>query len=155
MSLSRHFKTVKDLEKNGVPVEYGDNSRGKPIRFFIARAGGANQEYLNYVEALAKPHRRLIQNDTVDSKVMESIALKAFIGKALKGWENVEAEWEPAVEEDVNGEKKMVHPLLEFSAANAERLYTELPDLFQDHFQLSSRNTMYLDEVRKADAKNS
>lgn len=155
MSLSKHFKTVKELEKTGLPVEYGENSKGKMIRFFIARSGGANLEYLKYLEALLKPKRRLLDNGTLENKDIEPIVKQAFIEKALKGWENVEAEWEPQIEMEIGGETKLVHPDLEFSKKNAEKLYEEMPDLFMDHQQLSNKNTMFLEDVRKAESKNS
>jgi hypothetical protein len=154
MTLSKHFKTVKDLEKAGVPVEYGENSKGKTIKFYIARSGGANLEYLTYLDVLAKPHRRLIENGTADNKVLEKLLRKAFLEKGLKGWENVEAEWEPQYEMEIDGEQKFVYPDLPFTRENAEKLYDFLPDLYSDHQKLSSQNAMYLDEVRKAEAKN-
>lgn len=158
MSLSRHFKTVKELEKTGVRVEYGLNSKGKTIAFMIARSGGSNQAYLDYLEALSKPHRHAIQTERVENKVLQGILKKAFIGKCLKGWENVEAEWLPAtpMEVTIDGvtETKDVYPDLEFSQENVEKLYEEFPDLYTDHQDLSAKNAMYLQEVRKADAKN-
>ena len=158
MSLSKHFKTVKDLEKLGVACEYGLNSKGKPITFMIARAGGSNQAYLDYLEALSKPHRHAIQTERVDNKVLQAILKKAFISKCLKGWENVEAEWLPTIpmEVTIDGitETKDVHPDLPFTQENVEKLYEEFPDLYTDHQDLASKNAMYLQEVRKADAKN-
>jgi hypothetical protein len=147
MSLAKHFKTRKDWEKEGVRVDYGLNSKGKPMVFIIARSGGANQEYLNYLEVLTKPHRRMIQNETADNKLLEGILKKAFIAKSLRGWENVEAEWEPMVDG--------AYPDLPFSQANAERLYEEMPELYRDHQDMSTKTAIYLDDIREAEAKNS
>ena len=152
MSLSKHFKTVKELEKTGVRVEYGTNSKGKPIAFMIARSGGATQEYLNYLEAICKPHRHAIQTQRIDNEILKGLLQKAFIAKCLKGWENVEAEWAPLVKDLATDSE--VYQDLAFTPENAERLYEEMPDLLDDHMELASKNAMYLSEVRKADAKN-
>ena len=145
--LSKHFKTSKELEKNGVPVEYGENSKGATIKFILARSGGMNASYLSYIEAITKPHRRLIQNDTIDAKTLENLLKKAFIAHSLKGWENVEAEWE---EPDAEGH----YPNLVFNEVNANILFDQMPDLYRDLQDISSKNTIFLENVRKADTKN-
>lgn len=160
MSLSKHFRTLKELEKKGIPVEYGENSKGKMMVFHLSRAGGANLEYLAYLDVVTKPMRRQIDNGTVDNKILEGVLKKAFLEKCLKGWDNVEAEWEPTTPQEVTladgtVETRDVYPDLPFNRANAEKLYEYLPDLFTDHQQLVNKNTMFLDDVRKAEAKNS
>ncbi len=132
------FKADPSLEKDGVWLEYGE-ADGKPVRILIARAGGANTAYTKRLEALVKPYRRQIQTETIDPEQVQKLLKQAYAETVVLGWENVtDAEGNP----------------LPFSAANVVKLFTELPDLWQDVQEQAQRATLYRAEILKAEAGN-
>ena len=139
MSLYKSFKTDANLEKSGIELEYGENSKGQPILIRIARAGGANSAYNKRLEVLTKPYRRQIQTETVDNKVLEKIVAQAFAETVVLGWEGVE-------DEDNND--------LPFSVDNVVKLFTDLPDLYKDIQEQAQKTALFRQEILEADSKN-
>lgn len=139
MSLYKSFQTDTNLEKNGIVLEYGDNSKGLPIGIRIARAGGSNNAYNKRLEALVKPYRRQIQTETIDNKVLEKLVLQAFAETVVLGWENVE-------DKDENE--------LEFNVENVINLFTDLPDLFKDIQEQASKAVLFREDILEVEAKN-
>lgn len=139
MSLYTQYKTNKNLETDGVLLEYGVNSKGLPIRIRIARAGGANQAFSRCYEQKTKPYRRQIQTETLDSKIAERISLEVYAETVVLGWENVEDEEENE---------------LPFNKENCIKLFTDLPELFMDVMKASQSIAIFRAETRGADAKN-
>ncbi len=139
MSLYKQFKTDNSLEKEGILLEYGENSKGKPITIRIARAGGANKAYEKRMEIRVKPYRRQIQNEIIETALVEKIIKQVYAETIVLGWENVE---------DENGND------MEFSVENCLKLFDDLPDLFRDIQEQSQRAALFRQEVREADAKN-
>jgi hypothetical protein len=139
MSLYEQFKTDGSLEKTGILLEYGNNSKGQPIAIRIARAGGANTAYTKRMEARVKPYRRQIQNETIETVLVERILKEVYADTVVLGWENVEGE---------DGKP------LEFTVENCLKLFTDLPDLFQDIRTQAERASLFRAEVRENDAKN-
>jgi hypothetical protein len=137
--LHKNFATNKDLEKQGIWFEYGLNSKDQPIRFKVARCGGANREYTTYMEAITKPYRRMIQNETISEDILTKILRDAFVTKALKGWEGVE-------------DRELKD--LPFSKDAALKYFDELPELFKDLQDQGGKYSLYLEEEREIDAKN-
>lgn len=140
MSLYKQFKTEEKFEQDGIFVEYGTGANGKPITFRVARAGGSNQKYLKLLETRTKPYRRQIQNDTLDNKLAERIFLEVFVDSVLIGWENVE---------DAAGAP------LPFNRDNAIKLFTDLPELYNDLREQAAKSASFRAETKEADAKNS
>ena len=139
MNLYKQFETNASLEKTGVTIEYGSNSTGKVISFRVARAGGQNTAYLTYLEAKLKPHRRMLQMDTMDPKLFENIVMDAFATTVVLGWEGVE---------DRNGNP------LPYTPNNAMVLFTDLPDLYKDLQEQSTKVALFRNDVLEADIKN-
>lgn len=139
MSLYKSFKTDANLEKSGIELEYGENSKEQPILIRIARAGGANSAYNKRLEVLTKPYRRQIQTETVDNKVLEKIVAQAFAETVVLGWEGVE-------DEDNNE--------LVFSVDNVVKLFTDLPDLYKDIQEQAQKTALFRQEILEADSKN-
>lgn len=139
MSLYKQFKTDTSLEKTGILLQYGENSKGQPICIRVARAGGANDAYIKRMEAKVKPVKRQIQNETIERAALLSILREVFAETVVLGWENVE---------DENGKA------LPFTKENCVKLFTDLPDLFDDLQEQSQRAALFRAEVREADAKN-
>lgn len=139
MSLYSQFTTSPDLEKSGILLEYGLNSKDKPIAIRIARAGGANAQFAKRMESKVKPFRRQIQTETIDKKQLERLVLEVFCETVVMGWENVE---------DEAGND------LAFSYENAIKLFTDLPDLFGDVQEQAQKAALFRTEIREATAKN-
>lgn len=139
MSLYKQFKTDKNVEKEGIVLNYGKNSKGADIEIRIARAGGANVQYAKLLEAKTKPYRRQIQNETLDNDVAEKITKEVYAKAVVLGWTGVE---------DENGKE------LEFSFENCMKLFDDLPDLWTDIQQQSTKAALFRADILEQDAKN-
>ena len=139
MSLYKQFKTDKNVEKEGIVLNYGKNSKGEDIEIRIARAGGANVQYAKLLEVKTKPYRRQIQNETLDNEVAEKITKEVYAKAVVMGWAGVE---------DENGKP------LEFSSENCIKLFDDLPDLWMDIQQQSTKAALFRADILEQDAKN-
>ncbi len=139
MSLYKQFETDVSVEQKGVLLEYGNNSKGQPIRIRIARAGGSNTAYLKLLEARCKPYRRVIQNESIERPMLEGILRGVYAETVVIGWENVE---------DREGNE------LPFSKENALKLFNDLPDLYADIVEQSTKTALFRKDLQEADAKN-
>lgn len=149
MTLYAQFATDKNVEKDGVVLEYGLNSKKKVISIRIARAGGANTHYAKLLESKIKPYRRQIQNETLDNAVAEKLTKEVYAQAVVLGWENVEA---PILDE--NGKPTGKFEELDFNQANFVRLMDDLPDLWSDIQSQATRAALFRSEILEADAKN-
>lgn len=140
-NLYKNFQTNKDLEKDGIFLEYGllDDDPLKPIRIKIARSGGANQRFASVLEAKTKPHRRNIQTETIDNKIVEKLLLETFAESVILDWENVA---------DADGN------VLHFTKENVIKVLTDLPDLFADIREQAAKSSLFRTEILENDAKN-
>lgn len=139
MGLYQKFKTDERLEKEGVWVEYGEDESGLPIRFLIARAGGANKRFTMLVEKKMRPYRRALSTGTLDNATALSVMRECFAEAVILDWENVT---------DENGE------ILPYSQHACLKLLTDLPDLFADIRQVAESMSAYKEELREADQGN-
>jgi len=139
MSLYKQFSTDKNLEKVGIVLEYGPNSKGEEIEIRIARAGGANKRYDTLLEVRLKPHRRQIQAETFSREQQEKIFLDVFAETVVLGWNNVE---------DADGN------VMDFNKENVIKLFTDLPDLYEDVKAQSGKAALFRQQVLEEDAKN-
>ena len=139
MSLYKQFATDKNVERDGVVLSYGKNSKNKDINIRIARAGGANIRYAKLLEAAIKPYRRQLQNETMDNGVAEDITMRVYAQSVVLGWEGVE---------DENGND------MEFTVENCMKLFKDLPDLWADIQSQATRAALFRQDILEADAKN-
>ena len=139
MSLYKQFATDKNVERDGVVLSYGKNSKNKDINIRIARAGGANIRYAKLLEAAIKPYRRQLQNETMDNGVAEDITMRVYAQSVVLGWEGVE---------DENGNN------MEFTVENCMKLFKDLPDLWADIQSQATRAALFRQDILEADAKN-
>lgn len=149
MSIYKLFKTSKKLEKDGVVIDYGPNEDIPPAKpgephpsmsFRLARAGGANQNFAKALEQATKPYKKMIQTGNLSNDIANKLYRDAFIAHVLLGWENV-----------TNEAKELVA----FGKDAAERLFTDLPDLFNDLKEQSQNIALYREEVLEEDLGNS
>lgn len=139
MSLYKQFATDKNVERDGVVLSYGKNSKNKNIEIRIARAGGANIRYTKLLEAAIKPYRRQLQNETMDNGVAEDITMRVYAQSVVLGWEGVE-------DENSND--------MEFTVENCMKLFKDLPDLWADIQSQATRAALFRQDILEADAKN-
>lgn len=131
MSIFKNFTTDKELEVNGVEVDYGDFS------LFLARAGGANQMFEKRMATLCAPYRRQIETGTMPTEKQKQIMRQAYSETVVKGWDaRCEAE------------------AGKFSAKACEELFEKLPDLFDLVMKDASGIAMFRKDVLEAGAKN-
>jgi hypothetical protein len=148
-TLYQQFTTDPKLEKEGVLLEYGFNSKNKPITIRVARAGGANQQYAKRMEIKVKPYRRQIQTETIDKKQLEKLILEVFCETVVLGWENVEFPVKGA-----DGSPTGEFEERPFSFDNAVQLFTDLPDLFSDVQESAQKSALFRTDIREANAGN-
>lgn len=139
MSLYTQFETDREIEKTGIVLDYGFNSKKQPIQIRIARAGGANERYSKLLELRTKPYRRQIQNETLENAVAEKITKEVYAQTVVLGWTGVE---------DRDGNE------MPFTQENCVKLFTDLPDLWSDVQSQSTRASLFRAEILEADAKN-
>lgn len=140
MNLYNQFKTDETLETDGIFIEYGETADGKPIRIRIARAGGKNKAFTKALEKATRPHRKAIQTGSLDSATADKLYREVFVDTVVLGWENVT---------DENGKP------LEFNRENALKVFTDLPDLFQDLRDQAANSALFREEVLEEDLGNS
>lgn len=139
MSLYQRHKTDPELEKNGVRIEYGQNSKGEPIFFLLARAGGANTLHDKRLEHVLKPYRRQIQTETMESAQLRTLIKQVFIETCVKGAGGLEDE-----------NDKPLEPTPE----NISKVLFDIPDILDDLMETASKGIVFRQVVREADAKN-
>lgn len=139
MSLYKDNQTDPQKEKNGVPLEYGLNSKKEKITFIVAREGGRNVQYQKVAEHIFKPFRRQIQHNQIDPDILDGLLAEVYAKCVVKGWTGVEDENEQP---------------LEFSEKNVVKLLTDLPVVFDAIKEVARDFNQFLLEGLEADAKN-
>ena len=133
-NLFEMFGTDKALETEGIWYEFD-----KETKFRLARAGGANMRFAKALEAKTRPYRRQIENGTIDNDLANSLLREAFAETVLLDWKGV------------SGPDGVA---LEYSAANAVKLFEQLPDLFTELQNEATRLSNFRNEQVEADAGN-
>lgn len=123
MSTYSQFKRNESAEQQGVVIDMGDAGK-----FTIARSGGSNKKYQKRLESAMRPHRRAFQQGTLSDDTAAQILLSVFVDSVLLDWSCV------------TGEDGKPVP---FSRANAEKLLTDLPDLFATLREASADAAMF------------
>lgn len=138
-NLFKQFGTDKNIERDGVDLEYGIADNGQPISIRIARAGGANAKFAKVAEHKLKPYRRQIQTETADKDVLDKVMREVYADAVILGWDNVF---------DADGNE------LEFTRENVLQVLELLPDLWKDILKMSENVSLFRTEVREADSGN-
>lgn len=141
INLFTSYNTNSELETAGVPIHFGLNANKKMVSITIRRAGGSNTAFTKRYEALTKPYRRAIAVDAMDPDVMKDIMCQLYAETVVVSWEGVL---------DTDNETE-----LEFSVENCVRLFKAAEPVFTEVVNTSMNASVYRDEVREADAKNS
>ena len=127
------FETDKKVEKEGIVLDYGE------FKITVARSGTQNQRYNKLLETLTKQHRRAIQTETIDPKTINKILMEVFAKTVVLSWENV---------------KGRDNKTIEFNYKNCIKLFSDLPELFEDIKEQSAKMGLFRKEVLEENIKN-
>lgn len=128
------FKTDSEMETSGIWLDYGD------FKIRIARAGGAN---VRYEQALAKhvqKNKLAVKTESLSTNDIRKILIEVFADTVILGWEGLTDENEQ---------------LMPFSRENAIKVLTDLPELFADIQEQSSKIVLFQRKTLEEAAKNS
>lgn len=141
MSLYKTFKTNEQKEIDGVPIEINEarNDDGTVPTFFVARQSRRNKKFAKTMKEISKPHQEAMDKGTLSDEVGADLLRTAFIRGCLRGWLNV-------LDEQGN--------LVPFNEETAEKLFVDLPDLFDQLQSESSNIANYRAYSLEAEAKN-
>jgi len=81
MDMHATFGTDETFEREGIWYEFD-----KETKFLLARAGGANVPFAKRLEAVTRPYRRQIENETIDLEFANGLLRQAWCETVLKGW---------------------------------------------------------------------
>ncbi len=146
MGLYDNYRTDEELEKQGVVLDFGE------YRIRIARAGGANLKFARVFEALTKPVRRAIQNESLSEEKAKEIAHKSYAEAVVLGWdtpveENGQIVYKPFIY-GPDGEE------IPFSKENLLKVFNDLPDFYATIKSEAERVSNFRREAQKAEAGN-
>lgn len=135
------FETDAALEKDGVVLDYGVNSRGQPMLIKVARAGGANIQFLKVYEVVTKPYRRQLDSGMKLPKELNDRLNRELYARAVvrqcSGFE--ERDGTPIDTSDVKG-------IVNF--------FERLPNLLADVMVQATNMTLYRNELREEESGN-
>jgi hypothetical protein len=138
MSLYDRYGTNKELEENGVWVEFGDG-----VQLLLARI--KSQRSLSAKKAAEKPYREVLRNASrmgkeVTEDIQTRIALNWLVNGVVLDWKEVT---------DRTGKK------LKFSPDNARDLFEDLPDFLDDVVFAASSQATYQEAADREAVGNS
>lgn len=141
MGMYDTFETDKNLEENGVWLDYGD------FRIKIASAGQGNKNYVRYAEKKLKPVRRAMEAGAMSNERSMALMADIYSKTIVLDWQcRVDDEWKQGIEDKL-GE------IIPFNQTNVEEAFHNLPRLFMDVQEqaqsLSNFRTAELEEETK------
>lgn len=142
INLFNSFKVDQNAEMVGVPVNFGKNSAGNPIRLYLRRAGGSNTEFTKRYQELTEPYRILINNGRTD-------AVQDELNQVMRRLyaETVVANWEGVLDSDDTTE-------LPYSVDTCIRIFEASPEVFSIVLDVSGKAAVYREQGREGSAKN-
>ena len=136
ISLYDKFKTDENLEAGeGVELDYGDAGA-----IIIHRAGGANKRYRDLGQKRMRSYQRRIEAGTITDDEANKLLIGIYADSVVIGWRDI-------VDEEGNP--------LPFSRDNVVKLFTDLPELFEDVREAATSRGLFASEMVEADKGNS
>lgn len=128
------FKTNKAAEQEGIILDYGD---GQTIK--IARAGGSNIRFEKAAQAKMRKFGLQAKHDLLEPEQMRTIFREVLAETVVLGWTGfTDEEGKP----------------LSFSKENVVKVFTDLPDLFDDVLEQSRKASLFKENILEDEAKN-
>lgn len=133
-SIYSKFKTDKKAEQEGIILDYGDG-----ITIKIARAGGSNLKFEKAVQAKMRKFGLQAKHDLLEPEQMRTIFREVLAETVVLGWTGFD---------DGEGNK------LECTQQNVLKVFTDLPDLFDDVLEQSRKSSLFKNNLLEAEAGN-
>jgi len=134
MSLYGSYKTDATVENEGAWFPYGD---GVCIR--LARAGGANKNFLRCAEVFSNKYRAQLNRKQLPNDVALDAIIELYADAVVIAWEGVT---------DENGDD------LVCTKSNVIKVLTDLPDLFAQVQEDATEREAFKEFIKEADSKN-
>lgn len=153
--LYQMFEMDKDLEREGITVNYGS------VKFQIARAGGRNKAFKDTFSAKAKKHRTQIDNETMSDDMADRIMAESYAEAVVLGWwtRKEDENGDPIL--NAKGEEKWVDTVenkagkhVKYSIEECVKLFLDLPDLFSSLQSYAIKAGNYRKEIDETDEGN-
>lgn len=153
--LYKMFEMDKDLEREGISVNYGS------VKFQIARAGGRNKAFKDTFSAKAKKHRTQIDAETMSDDMADRIMAESYAEAVVLGWwsRKEDEHGDPIL--NAKGEEKWVDTIenkegknVKYSKEECVKLFLDLPDLFQSLQSYAIKAGNYRKELDETDEGN-
>lgn len=120
MGMYDTFETDKNLEQEGVWIDYGE------FRVRIASAGPGNKEYAKYAEKKLKPVRKVMEAGALTNERSAALMADIYSKTIVKGWQILkDGEW-------VDGIEGRDGSILDVTPENIQQVFRDLPTLFLD-----------------------
>lgn len=130
----KQFQTDKELESGkGVTLQYDGFS------ITIHRAGGSNKKFGLTLAEKMRPYRQRFERGTLDNETSQRILVETYAEAVVIGWKDVVG---------ADGKK------MAFNVGNAVKLFTDLPDLFDDVKSQANSASVFRQENEAVEAKN-
>lgn len=134
MGIYKRLRTNPEHEINGVWIDYGE------FQIRIARAGGANKNYIKCLEQISRPYRRAIQTGMLQIEKSEEITRLVLARSVVLDWKGV-------TDEDDKP--------LEFNEDNVLKVLKDIPDLTNEIAAMAGNPDIFREHSQEDDAKNS
>lgn len=135
------FETDVQLEKDGVILDYGKNKKGGDMRIRIARAGGANVQFLKVYENITKPYRRQIDSGLKLPKDLNDKLNRQLYALAV-------------VKECSGFEERDGTAIATTTPEEIMAFFERLPNLLADVMLQAQNMTLFRNELREEEAGN-
>ena len=129
------LQTDESLERKGVW-----NDLGIYGSYLLARSGGANDAFARKAQALFRKHRKALDHGIISDSAVRKELARVYAETVVLNWKNV------------NGPDGKA---LKYSIKNAEKLLTDVPELFRILMDCSGEAAAYRQELLEEEAGNS
>lgn len=142
MSLYSAFKTDENIERLGIVLDYGS------FRIRVARAGGSNKRFARVFEQKLKPVRQALKADQLQEEIGDRILAEVYADAVILDWETlIDGEFKKGIEAEDGS-------LLPFNVKNVQETLQNLPELFTDIREQTTKFSNFRALDKEADAAN-
>lgn len=133
-SIYEKFGTDKKSEQEGIILDYGDG-----VTIKIARAGGSNVRFEKAVQQKMRKFGLQAKHDLLEPEQMRSVMREVFAETVVLDWTGFT---------DKEGET------LPLNRENIIKVFTDLPDLFDDVLEQSRKASLFKQTLLESEAGN-
>jgi hypothetical protein len=134
--------TDEGLERDGIKYVVSDDE-GPVMWMMLARAGGANKNFIAALDRIIKPIRRAWDNEMVPTDKKVAIVREAIAESCVKAWGSTE---------HGDGKVELESGPVTLSKANALQFFIEYPNIYDDVLDITQKSGNYRREGVKSDA---